>query len=234
MDSADPNVLEYYESKGVAVHKSSDQYSTDLMKCMKQAQDQWFLAPFEQLLKSGTSYDGRAAFKVVAIGALGGRVDQSFHSIQNLYMTDDLCKAAVQAIEDNVPNFWEKSEKDENGNVDLYAINRATLPHEMILLSVEDLSANLTFLIPSHATNSKDSQISCVIDTPRAFVGPAVGLLPVQGLTHITTHGLQWDIENWATEFGGQLSTSNYLQSDVVEVATKERPIVFTVEIKLK
>lgn len=58
-----------------------------------------------------------------------------------------------------------------------------------------------------------------------------VGVIPVLGLTHITTSGLEWDVDNWPTQFGGQMSTSNHIRSDIVEVYVHDNRPLFTVEL---
>lgn len=55
------------------------------------------------------------------------------------------------------------------------------------------------------------------------------GLLPVWGPATITTVGLEWDVKNWYTHMGGQVSTSNHVKADVVHVET-DVPILFTIE----
>lgn len=70
-----------------------------------------------------------------------------------------------------------------------------------------------------------------LISTP---VGPGrftenVGLIPIGKPSIITTRGLQWDVTNWPTEIGGQISTSNHIKEDFVEVETTER-VLFTME----
>jgi len=60
-----------------------------------------------------------------------------------------------------------------------------------------------------------------------------VGIIPLGRPAVITTRGLEWDVTDWATEFGGQLSTSNHIRSGVVEVETSER-VIFTVELAVK
>lgn len=55
-----------------------------------------------------------------------------------------------------------------------------------------------------------------------------VGIIPVGRPSIITTHGLEWDVEDWHTEFGTQVSTSNHVVNDVVEVQTTER-VFFTI-----
>ena len=61
-------------------------------------------------------------------------------------------------------------------------------------------------------------------------LGESVGIIPLGIPATITTKGLEWDVENWRTGFGGQLSTSNHIKSDVVAINTTEK-VLFTVEI---
>ncbi|KAI8957348.1 thiamine pyrophosphokinase [Daldinia sp. FL1419] len=60
-----------------------------------------------------------------------------------------------------------------------------------------------------------------------------VGIIPVKEPSVITTKGLEWDVENWPTEFGGQMSTSNHLlpETEVVEVETT-KDVLFTIALK--
>ncbi|KAL8867717.1 MAG: hypothetical protein Q9174_005477 [Haloplaca sp. 1 TL-2023] len=59
--------------------------------------------------------------------------------------------------------------------------------------------------------------------------GPNVGIIPVGHPATISTQGLEWDVTDWHTEFGGQLSTSNHIKQDIVEVDTSEM-VLFTME----
>jgi thiamine pyrophosphokinase len=56
-----------------------------------------------------------------------------------------------------------------------------------------------------------------------------IGLLPVWGPAIITTKGLEWDVQEWYTHMGGQVSTSNHVKDDEVHVETNA-PILFTIE----
>ncbi|KAH7371081.1 thiamine pyrophosphokinase [Pyrenochaeta sp. MPI-SDFR-AT-0127] len=56
-----------------------------------------------------------------------------------------------------------------------------------------------------------------------------VGLVPIWGPAVITTAGLEWDVREWETQMGGQVSTSNHVKADEVEVETNA-PILFTIE----
>ncbi|KAK9446707.1 thiamine pyrophosphokinase [Limtongia smithiae] len=72
---------------------------------------------------------------------------------------------------------------------------------------------------------------TCKIDTPRSVVGPTCGLIPVAGPAVISTHGLTWDVEDWGTRFGTQMSTSNALEGDVAYVKS-DVTILFTIEVR--
>lgn len=57
-----------------------------------------------------------------------------------------------------------------------------------------------------------------------------VGLVPVYGPATISTQGLEWDVKQWPTHMGGQVSTSNHVTADSVSIET-DAPILFTIEI---
>lgn len=69
------------------------------------------------------------------------------------------------------------------------------------------------------------------IHTPLAekIITPNIGILPVFGPAHITTDGLEWDVEDWYTQMGGQISTSNHIVQDQVTIST-DADVLFTVE----
>lgn len=56
-----------------------------------------------------------------------------------------------------------------------------------------------------------------------------IGILPIYGPAVISTQGLEWDVERWETEMGGQVSSSNHIVEDRVSVTTN-REVLFTVE----
>lgn len=163
-DSLRPAVREYYEKLGVKLIQDRDLYSTDFMKSVR-------------ALKSlGSSKT------IVAFGGMGGRVDQGFHSIHQLYTTR------------------------EQGQL-------------LYLISDESIS----FLIPA--------ETQCHIKTPLKYLGETCGIIPLEGSTRITTHGLRWDITDWETSFATQMSTSNHLIHEEIDLyATKT--VLFTAELR--
>ncbi|KAL6247760.1 thiamine pyrophosphokinase [Rhinocladiella similis] len=58
-----------------------------------------------------------------------------------------------------------------------------------------------------------------------------VGIIPVLGRTLITTKGLEWDVDQWPTEFGGQMSTSNHIRSNTIELSFEGPRPLFTLEL---
>ena len=62
------------------------------------------------------------------------------------------------------------------------------------------------------------------------FEGPTCGLLPLCGPTTLTTRGLQWDVEEWPSAFGGRVSTSNRVRSAAEGARVRaSAPLVWTV-----
>lgn len=55
------------------------------------------------------------------------------------------------------------------------------------------------------------------------------GILPIYGRSVITTRGFEWDVSEWQTEMGGNVSTSNHVVADEVVVETSY-DVLFTVE----
>ena len=83
-----------------------------------------------------------------------------------------------------------------------------------------------------------EASVSVVLGTGRTvlhlpvgegLVTRNVGILPVYGKAIISTKGLEWDVEGWETEMGGQVSSSNHVVQEWVEI-TSDREVLFTVE----
>lgn len=67
---------------------------------------------------------------------------------------------------------------------------------------------------------------------PRHFT-ENVGVIPIGRPSKVTMHGFEWDVTDWRTEFGTQMSTSNHIRAEIVEVETSER-VLFTLETARK
>ncbi len=71
-----------------------------------------------------------------------------------------------------------------------------------------------------------------IIHTPLedGYLQQSIGTLPVGQPATISTKGLEWDVIDWRTESGHQVSTINHVKSDTLEITTSAR-ILFTIEL---
>ncbi|KAK6525906.1 hypothetical protein TWF281_010949 [Arthrobotrys megalospora] len=229
LDSLQSKVGNYYRALGVSIVPDHSQYATDFTKSLN-----WILKQ-EQLhdsSKQGTASDDdedddaniqkenlygvpwagqpgapswieHAPLDIIAYGAMGGRVDQTFHAI------DQLFQASHRLNGENERGGDEASQHTSSSN---------TTERKLMLMSEE----SVTFLLEKGKN---------IIDTPLRLFGKTCGLIPVAGASVITTKGLEWDLYETETRFGGMVSTSNHLLQDRVEVVTTE-PLLFTMEMR--
>jgi len=159
------------------------------------------------LLAQQESEKGVEKQDIVVLGGLGGRVDQGLSVLHHLYMFQ---------------------------TAHLYARGK------MYLLSSE----SITFLLKRghHKIKVKqDSPFAATLNPSRNDeetevswgLGKHVGIIPMREACVITTRGLEWDVEDWKTEFGGMMSTSNWVREQWVDVETSG-DVLFTIDIKVE
>lgn len=175
-------------AKPAKVIHDPDQYSTDFAKTVK-----WIRASSSPL----TDDTGTSIPDIVAMGGLGGRVDQGLSQLHHLYL--------FQTSPD-------------------YAEGR------LFLVSGE----SITFLLKGgrrhrihvRERDGKGEKKEDVFDK-------YAGIVPVKEPSVITLRGFEWDVTDWETEFGGQMSTSNHVlpETETVEVETT-RDVLFTIALK--
>lgn len=178
LDSLSLDAEKHYRNRGVDVVKDPDQNSTDFTKCLR-----WIR---EEVQRQHGSDD--VPMDVVALGGLGGRVDQGFSQIHHLFMAE------------NDPHL---------------------LKGRIYLLSEQSLSFVLA--------NDQN-----MIHIEPGYFAENVGVIPVLGRTLISTKGLEWDVECWPTEFGGQVSTSNHIRSDLIQITFEGPRPLLTLELESK
>ncbi|KAK4457105.1 thiamine pyrophosphokinase [Cladorrhinum samala] len=183
LDSLDPITQEYYTSrtKPAAIIRQASQESTDFGKAINYVRQNSPAGPID----------------IVAIGGLGGRVDQGLSQLHHLYL-------------------FQKDEHYKQGRIYLFS------------------GESLTFLLKGdqrkvHKIRVRDEG---QLGEEDAF-GKHVGILPVGEKSRIWTKGLEWDVQDWETGFGGRVSTSNHIlpETKVVEVRTA-RDVLFTVALR--
>lgn len=178
-------------SKKTAIIHEPSQYSTDFGKCVDYLRDP----------TRSNSNPSAPPPDIVAVGGLGGRVDQGLSQLHHLYLFQ------------SSPTYAEG---------------------RMYLFSGE----SLTFLLKSgtHKIRVRDpgqGQASESEKKEKDVFAKWVGILPVKEPSRIWTKGLEWNVEDWPTEFGGQVSTSNHVlpETEVVEVKTT-RDVLFTIALR--
>jgi thiamine pyrophosphokinase len=65
-----------------------------------------------------------------------------------------------------------------------------------------------------------------------AGLGKHVGIIPLKEPSVISTKGLEWDVTDWETEFGGQMSTSNHVKEEWVTIETT-KDVLFTIDLEI-
>ncbi|KIW62282.1 thiamine pyrophosphokinase [Phialophora macrospora] len=139
---------------------------------------------------------------VVVLGGLGGRVDQGFSQIHHLFMAE------------NDPSLLKGR---------IYLLSEQSL--SFVLSSFSAASSTTT------ASEARNDENTNIIHLEPGYFAENVGILPILGRTLLTTRGLEWDVENWATEFGGQVSTSNHIRAEKIEIAFEGPRPLFTLEL---
>ncbi|ODA77453.1 hypothetical protein RJ55_07082 [Drechmeria coniospora] len=175
LDSLSPSVRNFYTSRPnpAEVIHDADQDSTDFGKAIT-----WIRK-------------GRKGIDIVALGGIGGRVDQGLSQLHHLYL------------------FHPGPD---------YAAGH------LYLLS----GSSLTFLLTAgtHHIHVKE-------DGEDEVFGRNVGIIPLQEPSVISTKGLEWDVTDWESKIGGQMSTSNRVlpQTKCVEVQTS-KDVLFTIALR--
>ena len=120
---------------------------------------------------------------IVILGLLTGRVDQALGLFHEMYReTKDVDRLRLWLFSDNSCSFL------------LYPGKHHICPETDIRLE------NL----PPEKAHVK------VNTRAQKFTGRC-GILPLYGPSRISTKGLQWDVQNWETQMGGRVSTSNQI-----------------------
>lgn len=148
----------------------------------------------------------KGAVDIVCMGGLGGRVDQGLSQLHHLYLFQ---------------------------TSPAYAEGRVYLVSGESLTFLLKAGAHRIHVRPDQAGRPKEADTTTTTTTPEGVFGKHVGIIPIKEPSVISTHGLEWDVEDWPTEFGGQLSTSNHVLPDteVVEIQTA-KDVLFTIALK--
>lgn len=254
LDSITSQVRSHYEALGVPIVEDGDQYSTDFTKCLKFLR-RWageiiegrFLPSFTASASgsgsgsvSGVTSTGPTPgnensqnsrigsnLDILILGGLGGRVDQAFSQIHHLYYM-------TQRLDTESESESESESQGGRGIGKLYLISEESitfiLKRGRNVIHVPGTRYQSQFDQSKPAQEAKPAQEGRQ-DEERTYLQENIGIIPITGPTRITTRGFEWDVTDWATEIGGQLSTSNHIRAETVEVQCDEAAVLFTVEL---
>ncbi|KAJ6092871.1 hypothetical protein N7486_008160 [Penicillium sp. IBT 16267x] len=237
LDSLHPAVRKHYGKLGVTILEDPDQYSTDFTKCLKylNTHASEIIASPRRPRGSVSQTSSDSVLEVVILGGLGGRVDQAFSQIHHLYMMTETQRELREI---------QHSTSDTNVYPGGDKIPRLATGGSLYLVSEESITFVLhkgRNLIHTPATRRADiDQAASAAASPGSgklgeqemnyFFEENVGIIPLSAPATITTQGFEWDVQDWPTEIGGQISTSNHIRAERVEVETSV-PVLFTVEL---
>lgn len=190
LDSLTTEARQYFTTRArpAKVIHEPEQFSTDFGKAVR-----WIRASSNSSSEAETSAPSR---DIVAMGGLGGRVDQGLSQLHHLYLFQ------------TSPTYAEG---------------------RLFLVSGE----SVTFLLKSGRhrihVRGRDGNGARRADVFDKYAG----IVPVKEPSVITLRGFEWDVTDWETEFGGQMSTSNHVLAgtETVEVETT-RDVLFTIALK--
>ncbi len=193
-------------------------YSTDFTKSMSHIRQNEKDILSRYVRQNGDS-DESLRLSVLVLGGLGGRVDQAFSQIHHLY---EVSRSESQ----------NQTQTQTQGSSDrkIYLISEESITFvlqpgkNIIHVPRTNRSQPNQSSLPSSEMRSRDSKEADFL------LEENVGIIPILGPARITISGFEWDVEDWKTEIGGQLSTSNHIRAETVQVQTGV-PILFTLEL---
>ncbi|KAL4792813.1 putative thiamine pyrophosphokinase [Aspergillus venezuelensis] len=203
LDSINPEIRSHYERLGVEIIQDEDQYSTDFTKSLR----------FIQKSRGDE-------LSILVLGGLGGRVDQAFSQIHHLYMVSEERKKSQSRSQSQSQGGGSGSEQKGN----LYLISEESITFVLHAGKNTIRTPRTNRPLPPDTTPPSSEH-----EEPH-LLEENVGIIPLSGAASITTTGFQWDVSNWETQIGGQISTSNHIRADVVTVESRV-PVLFTVEL---
>ncbi|OOF90291.1 hypothetical protein ASPCADRAFT_179349 [Aspergillus carbonarius ITEM 5010] len=248
LDSIRPSVRTHYESHGVNVIYHRDDYSTDFTKALR-----YIRAHVDEILPPSTPPTTTSAntidqqhhqqqqppttikpekqneLTILILGGLGGRVDQAFSQIHHLYANSTYTVSTSTSANEPQPR--------NNKTGHLYLISEESItfilhPGKNVIRTpgARRIPPPLSTDITSTDDGEEKEGGEEGEGEGECFLEENVGIIPLLGMERITTKGFQWDVEDWETVMGGQLSTSNHIRAEEVEVQAGG-PVLMTLEL---
>lgn len=165
-----------------------------------------------------SSSTGDTTLEILILGGLGGRVDQAFSQIHHLYLMTQTQRQLHQTTQ---------SGQTAAGG-DLYLVSEESIT--FILQTGRNVIYTPGTRRPDIPRASSTTAQAKEEEEEHFLFEENIGIIPLSAPASITTQGFEWDVSNWHTEIGGQISTSNHIRAEKVEVSTSV-PVLFTLEL---
>ncbi|POS85373.1 hypothetical protein EPUL_001689 [Erysiphe pulchra] len=159
--------------------------------------------------------DSQKPLDIVVLGDLSGRIDHAMSLLHHLYTLQEQKEG--------------EEEKRKMGN----------LAGKLYLLSSEGitfmLQAGIHEVIIKNKNQESNQSFNYKNDISKSVVRikKHVGIIPLKEPSIISTSGLEWDVSNWETKIGGQISTSNHVKSDLISIQTS-KDIIITLDLDVR
>lgn len=218
LDSITPQTRAYYEEQGVLIERYESQAATDFTKCLS-----WGFShlPPPSGGPSGGEKEGeeeRGKVDVVAYSCLDGRLDQTFHSLHQLFLFRD--------------GKFESTEEEKRRRGVLWLVS---WPNLVCLLPEGRSRVVLSGMGEAEEEDGDEGRGRRRRRKEEVFGKALCGMLPLVGERTVYTNGMRWDtdwVQGVGVTVGIGLSTSNEVaESELgVEVVGGDG-VVFTVEV---
>lgn len=182
-----------------------DQYSTDFTKAVRHVRKNNNNSDINKAASTTTTT--KPPRDVICLGGLGGRVDQGLSQLHHLYLFQQ-----------------DEGSYERDGRIYL-------LSGEGLTFLLQGSGKMHRIHVSSPSSSSLEPHLKKDVAPTKHAFAKHVGILPLREPSVISTKGLEWDVTDWPTEFGGQLSTSNHVVEDVVEITTS-KDVLFTIALR--
>lgn len=135
---------------------------------------------------------------------------------------------------------WTKRKQDSNSILDVVVLGGlggrvdqgfSQIHHLYLASSDKELLRGRIYLLSEQSLTFVLADAMNTISIEPGYFEENIGIIPVLGLSRLTTKGLEWDVEDWPTEFGGQVSTSNHIRASTLEVTFSGPRPLMTLEL---
>ncbi|KAI5298114.1 hypothetical protein KEM56_004307, partial [Ascosphaera pollenicola] len=223
LDSIKPEIRAHYEAMGVDVQHVADQNSTDFGKALMLINDRRAEILKRSKTESQEAEEGK--LDVIVMGGLGGRLDQAMSQLHNIYNIS-------RNKDPTSPSF-------QTGDIYLFSESSLSFylsPGRSYIYFRP--KRTLTNLSPSFPLDTPPDELEAVIapkqmkkwPADHPYICEASALMPLGKPAVLTSKGYKWDVTEWESSFEGQISTSNYLRSEVLRVDASWW-VLFSVEL---